>query len=127
MFDIPALLKTIYLGDRACKSIRIDGWNDVVMVEVNCISRVRGERWDYYNEENLDGGFLVFEDVASIEFQPPGLIPDDFFGHFRAEPSSVPGRWAIVLEIGTSKGGSVEITIDAASMHLRDAAGTRVP
>lgn len=127
MSDIPDLLKTIYLGDRACKSIKVDGWNDTVVVEVDCISRVRGAQWDYYNDENLDDGLLVFEDVRSIEFQPPGLIPDDLFGDFRAEPSSVPGRWKIALEIGSSKGGAVEITIDAASMHLRNAAGARVP
>ena len=126
MPDIPNLLKTIYLGDRACKSIKIDGRASTVAVEVDCISRVRGSTWDYYNDENIEGGFLVFEGVASIEFQPPGLIPDDYFGDFRAEASPVPGRWKVILEVGNRHGGGVEISIDTGGMHLRDADGTQV-
>lgn len=122
MSNIPELLKTIYLGDRACKSIKIDCWNATVAMEIDCISRVRGTRWDYYNAENLEGGFLVFEEVDAIAFQPPGLIPNDFFGNFWAEPTSVAGRWKVTFEVGL-----VEITIGAASMHLQDAAGAQVP
>ncbi len=51
--NIPDFLKTIYLGDRACKSILLDGYENEVKIQIDCISRVRGETWDYYNEENL--------------------------------------------------------------------------
>jgi len=34
-------LKTIYLGDRGCKKIIIDGWQGRVLMQVNLISRIR--------------------------------------------------------------------------------------
>lgn len=127
MTNIPAILETIYLGDRAGKSIRIDGWNSTVALELNCISRVRGPSWNFYTAEDIEGGFLVFKGVDSIAFDPPGLVPDDYFGNFRAEPSSRPGRWKVILEVGSSRGGGVEITIDAEEMCLQDSAGVEVP
>jgi len=126
MTDIPGLLKTIYLGDRACKSVKINGWTSSVAIEVDCISRVRGAEWSFYTDEDLEGGFLVFEGVSSIEFQPPGLMPNDYFGDFRAEPSSLPGRWRVIFEISSIQGGCVEIAIDAAGMHLQDSTGAKV-
>ena len=39
--DVSAFLKTIYLGDRACKAITLDGWNRSIKIEIDCISRIR--------------------------------------------------------------------------------------
>lgn len=81
-------LRTIYLGDRACKSITIDGWNNRVVIKVDEISRVRSEsgNWDFYNDENIVDGSLVFSDVRSVLFDPSGPIPNDYIGSFIAEP-----------------------------------------
>ena len=71
-------LRTIYLGDRACKSIAIDGWGKRAMIQVDEISRVRsaaGKR-DYYNDENIVDGLLVFTDARSILLDPIGPIPN---------------------------------------------------
>jgi len=46
-------LKAIYLGDRTCRSITLDGWKKRVLTEADEISRVRSEsgNWDFYNIE----------------------------------------------------------------------------
>lgn len=67
-------LRTIYLGDRACKSLVLDGWKNEVKIQIDSISRVRGEAWDFYTEEDVDDGFLVFE--GSITF--PSIRPAEF-------------------------------------------------
>ena len=74
---ISQFLKTIYLGDRACKSITVNGWNSEVKIQINCISRIRSENWDFYDAEDLPDGFLVFEGVHKIEFDPTGHLPND--------------------------------------------------
>ena len=126
MTDVLALLKTIYLGDLACKSVRINGWTSSVAVEVDVISRIRGSKWNYYSAEDLEGGFLVFDDVHSVEFLPPGPMPDDFIYSINAEPAPSEGRWSVVMEVGCSVGSAIEIRIDAAGMHLEDSTGAEV-
>jgi hypothetical protein len=36
-------LVTIYLGDRGCKGISIDGWNRQVSIQIDEISRIRSK------------------------------------------------------------------------------------
>ena len=82
------LVKTIYLGDRACKSIAIDGWNRRVAMQVDEISRVRSAsgNWECYNDENIMDGLIVFTEVGSISFDPPGPIPNDYINDLEIEP-----------------------------------------
>jgi hypothetical protein len=53
--------RTIYLGDRGCKAIVLDGWRDEVKIQIDLISRRRSKTWDFYSAEDVEDGFLVFE------------------------------------------------------------------
>ena len=77
--------ETIYLGDRACKSILLDGWNELVKIQVNEISRIRGENWNYNNKENIVDGSIVIEKVTSVIFKPTGYIPNDEIISFKVD------------------------------------------
>lgn len=73
------LFESIYLGDRFCKKIIIDNELDLIKLEINCISRIRSEdgMWNFYNEENIENGFIVFAEVKEFNFIPNGLITND--------------------------------------------------
>ena len=77
---VDQFLATVYLGDRACKSITVDGWRERVTLVIDEISRVRSEsgRWEFYNDENIKDGSLVFSDVKSFSLTPPGPLPSDY-------------------------------------------------
>jgi len=76
---IKEFINTIYLGDRWLKSIIVDSVNSKVKLQVNLISRIRSEDgfWNYYNDENIEDGFIVFTDVENLEISPQGVIPND--------------------------------------------------
>lgn len=54
-------VRSLYLGDRACKAITMDGWNASIRISVDTISRVRSPsaEWDYYTAEDVADGVLV--------------------------------------------------------------------
>ena len=43
------------------------------------ISRIRSAsgKWEYYNDENIEDGLIVFTGVRSISLEPQGFIPND--------------------------------------------------
>jgi hypothetical protein len=77
---VDQFLDTVYLGDRACKSITVDGWGGRVSLVIDEISRVRSAsgRWEFYNDENIADGSLVFSGVQSFSLTPPGPLPSDY-------------------------------------------------
>ncbi|HEV7321559.1 MAG TPA: DUF6258 family protein [Ensifer sp.] len=91
-------LSSIYLGDRACKAVVLDGWKGEVKIQMNAVSRLRGGIWNY--EEDIDDGFLVFEGVDHISFDPPGRLLNDEFGvvEFLGYDGD---RFTVVMEIGS--------------------------
>ena len=119
--------KTIYLGDRACKSIVIDGWDERVVIQVNEISRVRSAsgRWEYYNDENIVDGLLVFTDARSILFDPVGPIPNDYIDFLEVEPLP-DDYYRFKLSVGSvdssAKTTEILVSIDAKRVHLEDPA-----
>lgn len=78
-------LKTIYLGDRYCTKIIIDSNNNHVEIHVNLISRIRDEsgNWNFYTEEDIENGILVFTDVNEVHLDKSGLIPNDQIYNFK--------------------------------------------
>jgi hypothetical protein len=124
-------LDTIYLGDRWCKSILLDGQNNRVAVQVNLISRVRDAsgNWDFYDKEDIEDGLIVFEDVVSIFFDPPGLIPSDTIGFSNKAVEIVEGnngsicyRFSLGIGAYDTEGNFaiMAVKVTARSIHLED-------
>ena len=80
-------IETIYLGDRAVKSIVIDGWQKVVKIQIDCISRIRSQSgdWEFYLDEDIEDGFLVFSGVSFFNIKPDGSIPFDYVLDYKLE------------------------------------------
>jgi len=124
-------LKTIYLGDRSCKGIYIEGQSDRVSVHVDVISRIRSAsgNWDYYVEEDLTDGRLVFTGVKAIRLEPSGPVPNDLINAIEvADVRRVPsGEQVTIFSLSISsvdKAGistEVKIEIEAKGVHLEHA------
>jgi len=124
------LIKTIYLGDRGCKGIYIDFWEQMIKLKIDCISRVRSSsgHWEYYNDENIDDGYIVFSGVESYKIDPMGIFADDFVHGLSIRnienDSSDKKVYTFVFEVGygtddlTSK--TMEIEIKARDLWLED-------
>src|SRR5688572_28261911 len=113
-------LQTIYLGDRGCKSILLDGWNERVAIQINLISRIRDAsgNWDFYDKEDIEDGLIVFEDVVSIFFDPPGFIPNDTIEFSDQAVETVEGnngsiyyRFSLGIASGDKKGNFTNINV----------------
>ena len=125
--DIVEFLKTIYLGDRGCKSILLDGWNSEVKIQVTCISRVREATWNYYTAEDLPDGFMVFEGVNSVTFEPCGPLPNSFISDIHAVPLvNDRAKYLVIMSADANDPSdpsgivSVKVMIRADSMALED-------
>jgi hypothetical protein len=128
-------LRTLYLGDRACKSLLIDGWNERVALQVEpTISRIRSPsgRWEYYTDEDIDNGLVVFTGVESIVFEPPGLIPNDAINSIDVEPIGKPEtsdagqrflfKLCIASGLASGEYAQVSVKVVAKGVHLEDPA-----
>ena len=71
-------LKTIYLGDRGVTGISMDSVRKTVKIHIDCISRVRGENWNYYTDEDLENASIVFTGCRKFFFDTNGILPSDF-------------------------------------------------
>lgn len=123
------LVKTIYLGDRACNAIVLEGTERRVSVRVDEISRLRpgSSSWDYYNEMNIVNGAIVFTDVTSIQFAPAGPLPNDLINEITvvarsSDDGSLAYEFRIAIDSAEAHTNATEvnITIAAGGMHLED-------
>jgi hypothetical protein len=121
-------LQTVYLGDRACKSIYLNSWQNEVSIEVDEISRIRSTSgdWEFYTAEDISNGRIVFTDVKEIHFEPSGPIPNDFINGIWARQADdmSDGRWIFEASISAvaPDGSSTEVIVRiiAADVHLED-------
>jgi hypothetical protein len=126
-------LQTLYLGDRACKSLLIDGWNARVVITVDCISRVdpKTGQWDYYTEKDIEDGRIVLTGVQQISLEPQGCFPNDLINDAKiiesAPGDASPANFIFTFLINHIRPGrklpegcEMTITIEAAEIHLED-------
>jgi hypothetical protein len=124
--------KTVYLGDRACKAIFIDTWDSVVRIRVDLISRVRSAsgNWDFYTDEDVEDGFLVFKKVKYFSMTPEGLLPNDLINSVSVEKDNLDDLWVVKLGIdsadeqGQSK--EVQIKIVTESVYIENKEGLAI-
>jgi hypothetical protein len=124
-------LKSVYLGDRACKTVMIDSWRKRVAIQVDVISRLKPgtETWDYYTDADIKDGWLVFTEVGSVRFEPAGPLPNDLINDVSVKLVELPGAEpACLFEISIGsvddRGNSTEVhvRIEAGGVHLEDPA-----
>jgi len=120
-------IRTLYLGDRACKAIIIDSWGSIVRVQVDCISRVRSAAgtWDYYTDEDIVDGFLVFSEVRTCELDNAGHLPNDSINSLEVVEENDDDS-TIVMSIDSVDGEGnhheTHVRIKCATIHLEDPA-----
>ena len=137
--DPVTFMKTVYVGDRACKRIILDGWNNQIIVQVNRISRVRdpSEQWNFYDAEDINDGLIVLSQVEFFIMDPPGLVPNDEIYDIVVEPLDGEGctsekpLYLFKFYIGhvdqEANHQEVTISIKAQSVHLEDPSQPGIP
>lgn len=125
------LLKTVYLGDRGCMSILFDAWKSEIKIQVTCISRIRGDAWNFYSDEDLPNGFLVFEGVSGLAIDPLGAIPNDLINELAVETFDANEStylFSLRVDSVNAQGDRLEssVRIVANSFVLESAAGERI-
>lgn len=123
--DISTFVRSLYLGDRACKSITIDGWQATVRIQVDRISRVRSPSgdWAFYTDEDIVDGVLVFADVESLELRNSGHVPNDVINSVDVLEHA---DGTATLELSIDSVGSIPahfetfLRIRCKSLHLED-------
>ncbi len=123
--DAKDFISTIYLGDRSCKGIEIDAWAAEVSVQVDVISRVRSAdgNWNFYTEEDIENGRLVFTGAKKIFLDQNGYLPNDLINSLEAIDQE-DGTYCFVLSVCSvmddPQGHEAVIKIIAETVALRD-------
>ena len=125
--DLVEFVGSLYLGDRRCMKIVLDGTNRTVSIQVDTISRVRSPdgRWNFHSDEDIDRGYIVITDVSSIDWNESQRMPNDYIGYLRAEMRN-DGRYLISFSADSvDEDGSnheVVLRVVASDMFLADPA-----
>lgn len=126
--NLQHFLDSIYLGDRLCLGLMIEGVGRRVSFKIDNISRVRGDSWDYYAEEDVKDGFLVFEGVEGLNIKSQEVLPNDWIEVVSAVlKDEAKNVWEIVISLGfvNADGVSNEIVVDilASKVFIQTKAG----
>jgi hypothetical protein len=119
------LAKTVYLGDRAVKGIVIDTWRRIVKVQIDKISRIRSGdgMWNFYNDENIANGYLVFHGVQAAKIEPAGNLPNDYVVEFTVSETRAPtfeGYVFCLVSADSDRGSETVIQITATDFSFED-------
>lgn len=121
--NISEFIETLYLGDRACKAIIIDGWDSLLKVQVDRISRCENGVWNYSEKGDIVDGYIVFCGVTSMTFDPPGYIPNDYISKIETA-LSIKGGHRVSIYIDSvddeAKHTNVKLTLTATEAYLED-------
>ena len=113
-------INTIYLGDRFCKRIVIDGWKERLGIQIDCISRLKKgtDTWNYYTDEDIYNGWLVFSGLRSVSAMPSGPIPNDSLEIMYAKESE--GAHVFDISIGSvdETGRITEVRVDITAKQI---------
>jgi hypothetical protein len=132
----PEFLRTVYVGDRACKAICLESWQRQVVIKVDLLSRIRSPsgEWQYYSAEDIPDGRIVFTGVEAVRFEPAGPLPNDLINEISAKPAGANGaseRWAFEVSIGSiaPDGSTTEVVmwLVGTGLHLEDPRQPGVP
>ena len=93
-------LKTIYLGDRGVTGISMDSVRKTVKIHIDCISRVRGENWNYYTDEDLENASIVFTGCKKFFFDTNSMLPSDFIDIQSVEQTAA-DEYTIVFDVSS--------------------------
>jgi hypothetical protein len=134
--DVKKFVNSVYLGDRGCKLITLDGSNDRVLLQVDVISRTRSlsGNWEFYSDEDIENGFIVFTGVSTFSLTPSGYIPNDLIYWFDVEAApnqeGNEPRFLFKIKIGAASkfGANTEILVQiiAEAIHLEDSRQSKI-
>jgi len=110
---------------RRLRSVRRRSWNKVVRLKVDCISRLRpgAQEWNFYTDEDIEDGWLVFEGVDRFHLQNDGYVPNDLINDIQVVATE--GEKVVVevwVDAGIVDGVHHEamIRVRCTGMHLED-------
>lgn len=87
----------------------------MVRGQVDLISRIRSASgsWDFYADEDVENGFIVFKNVKYFSMAPEGLFPNDLINYVSVEKDNQEGFLVFVLGIDSAdeQGQSEEVQI----------------
>ena len=78
--DAVQFLNSVYLGDRGITGFTVDSSNMTIKIHIDIISRIRSKdgNWNYYTDEDVPNGKIVFCGCKKFVLDSHGIIPNGF-------------------------------------------------
>ena len=78
----------------------LDSVRKTVKIHIDCISRVRGENWNYYTDEDLENASIVFIGCKKFFFDTNGILPSDFI-EIESVEQTADNEYSIVFDVSS--------------------------